>query len=1096
MDQPDITPIENTHSDVLDTLASRFWTIVNPDKDTLCMQIQPPHLVVYPSQDGMSTIEPSADESTSIEPLETENAMQSHLKKIQAYYNAKSKITNSKYDNEKQPPSLFQLFLFNMLQNALVFIMGINVPSLLLCVVMIAIIIWMTPTWREQWLMPFIKTSFEQSIHALIRILPLKIVKMFFFKGAVQNHPVVTKSLEYEADGIQHRGAIAVQNMFNQQQYRTNVKQVRIKTLTRQHTADIYQIDANAKNSIVSYGHDGKIVLWDSQQAKWVARLDEMTPVRGTLQARLNPDYFQHAVTPMKRSNISPKINIAMNNTKISSSSSNMGANKTPLFKQHASKPSCIKVDPSNRWIATGYYDGLIRIWNINTGMLVRELNVATLPVQVQHETNQQETSNDGTHLENRFTSSSPSSNEGSTKRNTGTRYFSSSSPNSNRTLHMQFIGTVTEYCHPIVAEAAARCKPNDGSLSCLVSVHKGGIIREWDIVSGECIQTIHTGHTRDITQLHVTVSRAPHRKAGITWVFTASKDGLVKCFERCRSNKNTKIDPLNDARHQYQEHEAYYQQQQYDHFQQEQQPCQNKTRPESTQWDLVYTLDLTAHGTVTCIETELPVGGMGVLVTGSRDGTVKVWNFETGEALTTLSVGRYQRPTSASSEYSSASSLKGFSRFPGSISLLGDASSFSKRPFGDDFASGLLSDTDSATTTTHVHSLFNATSADHHGSIHQVVVTRYCEVENGPGVCSACDTCFGNGFLVASSSIDNKVHSWRLERSDAKHEASCTLCTKDYHRKQYRHRKINSTEGGGSAPGNGSTTRRRRSLSNQSNSSSSTSPKKIIRHTRTLPKNKQTIAEDAGGVELLDIEQLAGDSMIPLSSSFLGVVDQPGGYGLVFCDKILAGVRRTALEYDGIKRNGEWEVWFASLQYYDPTANDNSLFIPIESFHLDTKSVQQHDTMNDTTQSAQLNEALQDLFNTSHVSPYTKSGLLNKKRIHLSKECIDEEEDGTDMLEAGEILPFSTVRRVIPLDGSGIACDFGNFIKLVFLDRPSLTQKEQMRIRDSLKKENASFHKDTKRSSGCCGNVDGHGSCCSNGDILSDNQSHQNTWW
>jgi hypothetical protein len=195
------------------------------------------------------------------------------------------------------------------------------------------------------------------------------------------------------------------------------------------------------------------------------------------------------------------------------------------------------------------------------------------------------------------------------------------------------------------------------------------------------------------------------------------------------------------------------------------------------------------------------------------------------------------------------------------------------------------------------------------------------------------------------------------------------------------------------------------------------------------------------------------------------------------------------------MKRNGEWEVWFASLQYYDPTANDNSLFIPIESFHLDTKSVQQDNTMNDTTQSAQLKEALQDLFNTSHASPYSKSGLLNKKRIHLPKECIDEDEDGTDMLEAGEVLPFSTVRRVIPLDGSGIACDFGNFIKLVFLDRPSLTQKEQMRIRDALKKEDAPFHKDTK-SNGCCGNGDGHGSCCSNGDMLSGSQSHQNTWW
>ncbi|KAI8876885.1 WD40 repeat-like protein [Backusella circina FSU 941] len=1060
VDQPDVLPMENTHSVLLNTLANRFWAIVNPDKSTLCMQIQPPHLVIYPA----------VDYST-----------QSHLDDIQAHYSTKSQVANSKYNNEMQPPSLFRLLIFNMLQNALVFMMGINIPSLLLCLVMIAIIIWMTPTWREQWLMPFIKSSFEQSIHALIRVLPFKIVKMFFFKGAVQNHPVITKSLEYEPDGIQHRGAIAVQNMFNKQQHRTNVKQVRIKTLSHQHTADVYQLDANTKNSIVSYGHDGKIVLWDMGQAKWMARLDKMTHVRGMLQAKLNPSYFDRAAIPTKRHNIS----ITKKGNNSSNNGESGGAKKMSFIKQHGPKPSCIKLDPSNRWIAAGYDNGMIRIWNVNTGMLVRELDVHTLPVQVQHE------ENDGKVLRNRFIKPS-SSNEGYLFPKRGT-----SPTSSNRTLHIQFIGTVTEYCHPIVAEAAARCKSNDGntSQSYLVSVHRGGVIHEWDIVSSECVQTIETGHTRDITQLHLVDARAPHRKPGITWIFTASKDGLVKCFERYR---------IKDSRQEEQDG-------------QQNQSSEDQNQSESTRWELVYTIDLSAHGAVTSIATELPVGGMGVLVTGSRDGTVKVWNFETGEALTTLSVGRQPKSTSGSSEYSCSSSLASFSRFSAGGSLLNDATTKKLRMYNDDFINSRFinsEDTDSASDYSNIHSLFNVASADHHSSIQQVVVTRYCEVENSPGVCRACDTCFGNGFLVASSSSDHKVHAWRLERSDESHEATRTLCSKDYHRKQYRHRKIISpmTEEGNVSNSNltngnsGSSTRRRKqSLSNQSNSSSSTSPKKIIGHNRSLPKNKHSIPEDTGSIELLDIEQLAGDANIPLASSFLGIIDQPAGYGLVFCDKILAGVRRTESFMNGIKKNNEWEVWFASLQYYDPTTYDSSLSIPIETFHLDTRSPVSN-TNNDLSElnnpkqaTSQLKEALQGLFNTPSNSNI-KPDVFKYKHIHLSSmstQCNDgsdiddnddDDDNDNDILEAGEILPFSTVRRVIPLEGSGLACDFGNFVKLIYLD----SNNNGDAIKEDL--QDTSFQQDTKEQNSCCGGINktGNESCCS----ASDNQDHQNKWW
>jgi WD40 repeat protein len=973
--QPTFNTFDPTLSTELNKLSNQFWTIVNPDKNTMCLQMQPPHLVIYPSASEHS-------------------AVKQHIDQLQAHYQAKSLAVRNQYKTAKNPPSLFRLFVLSVLQNTLVFMLGINIPSLLLCLVMICIIIWMTPAWREQWLMPFIKRSFEESVRALIRALPLKFVNLFFFKGASQNHPVVTKSLEYEPDGIQHRGAITVQNLFNQQQYRANVKQVRIKTLSRQHMADIQQLDANARKSLVSCGQDGRILLWDAEKANWMARLDKSNPAYGGVhQAHLNPEYFPNALQVKNSKQKAKKV--------------------IPFLKQRLSKALCIKVDQGNKWVAAGYDDGIIRIWNVTTGVLVRELDVNHVPVQVQHEPDQEQG------LRRRFSIQSSSSSV-------------SSHGSTDRTLHLQFIGAITEFCHPIVAQAAARCRSNDleASQNFIVSVHKSGVIREWDILSCECIKTIKTGHTRDITQLRVVDSKAPHRKQGITWVFTASKDGTLRCWERSRPSKPQQFEDYN-----------------YD---------EDVTL--STQWTFLYKIDLSIHGPITSIATELPVGGMGVLVTGSGDGTVKVWNFETGEAVATLSVGRYHK---SSLKEHPLGPMRHFSKFSSNALY----NSKNSKQFGTDeyLSSGScnssvigLDDSEYG----HQHSVSTPSSlSDHTGSINQVTVTRYCEVENGPGVCRACDTCFGNGFLVASSASDNKVHSWRLERADSNHEGSCTLCTKDYHRKQYKHRK-SSTAGDDDIVK--PTGRRKRSSSVHKNLEPATSPRKVVRHIRSLPKSKNPApaTENEFGIELLDIEQLGGDLHIPLTSSFLGVVDQPAGRGLVFCDKILAGVRRVQ-NGSSEKMEGEWEAWFASLQYYDPGTDEGNAYIPVETFRLDDQSSGQDNDIVKSKQDAANGQSLLHIRETvlglfGNTAESTKKPAVNKvdqlkyKHIHapVSLDGIDDDQDDDDyMTEASEILPFSTIRHVIPLDGSGLACDFGNFIKLVYLDKPSHTEKELMKL-------------------------------------------------
>jgi WD40 repeat protein len=946
----------------LNQLSDQFWSTVNPEKEVTWLQIQPPLLFIYDNDLAQ---------------------VQDHVQYLQYLYHAKSNAVRYKPEYRT---SLFRMFLLSIVQSIFVMLLSINIPILILCLVMIGIITWMTPTWRKQWLVPLLIHCFNLCILILVQFFQLEYLRR------VYNTYIMGHSLdqEKEYDGVHHRGAITVQNIFNQQQYRANVKTVIVKTLTHQHVADIQNLDANAKQSLVSCGQDGHLVLWHANKDKptWMARLDKLYPSRGgVLQASLNTEFYNSNLKKTRQKKPQKK------------------KRAVSLSQNYLSKARCVKIDAANKWIAAAYDDGVIRVWNVRTGTLVREMDVHPHPVEV----HQQEVVEES-HLRHRYHTSPKLQ---STKAHVST----------DRILLLQFMGTITEFCHPLVAEAAAKIKGSDNALAAqnyVVSVHRSGVLHEWDILSGECINTVKTGHTNQITQLLVVDAKAPHRKFGVTWVFTASKDGSVKCWEHRLVTKQTNADDDDDD--------------------------DDWSGPSvSTHWQLLYTIK--QKSAVTSIATELPVGGMGILVTGCSDGSVKVWNFETGEFVCTLSLGKQApAPSSNQSATSSTSAMSGstegirkFSKFSTNSALLNDTSPFFSSSSDDE------NDRNSDSSSSKGYSRRTSVS-DHRGAIYQVAVTRYCEVENGPGLCRGCDTCFGNGFLIASSAMDDKVHAWRLERSDNGLEGTCTLCTKDYHRKQYKHRKTTSGED------EVHTSRRRRP---------SHGPVVIRKRPQKHQQQQQTKEEDAM-LELLDIEQLAGDVHIPLKPTFLGKIDQFAGRGVVFCDKILAGVRQRRGRRG---KQGRWETWFASLQYYDPSVSKSeqeegrSMRIPIETFDLE------NDQLDSVTQ--QLQQPEEDQQNATQVLKGTLLGLfgssnqpvvkdqLKYKHIHAHtsdssdedvKNKHEEDELDEDSLEAGENLPFSAIRHIIPLDGSGLACDFGNFIKLVFLDKPSLSEKELMK--------------------------------------------------
>ncbi|KAG1233591.1 hypothetical protein G6F68_003438 [Rhizopus microsporus] len=879
-------------------LSHQFWSIINPEKEYTWLQVEPPSLFI---NDHVSDVE-------------------NYIEKIQTYYHAKS--LNIQYSPEL-PPSLFRLFLHSILQRVVMFLIGINVPMLILWLCLIGIITWMTPKWRDQWLLPLLVRAFNKSVLAILTFIwSIHDIYKVHIKGINTKH-------EYDANGL-HRGAITAQVIFNQE--RAHIKDVHVRTLTHQHVADIQQLNANAKGSLVSCGHDGRLVLWDTERAKWIARLDKLYSRSGILQATLNPDYRK----PMKKKH-QPVI----------------------LPKNQNLKPICVKVDRGNKWVAAGYDDHTIRVWNLHTGVVVREMDIVHHVQVVLDEPT----------LRNRFSSTRREPNGHNNKHRNG-----------DRILDIQFIGAITEYCHPLIAEAAARARPEANMCqNYVLSVHKSGLIREWNIVSGECIQTIKTGHTKDITLLHVVDAKAHHRKLGVTWVFTGSKDGTIKCWER--------------------------------------------QLQETSQWTLLYTVEHSSP--ITAMAIENPLGGMGILVSGSLDGTLKVWNFETGEPVCTLSDGK-AKPEKNKDVI--GSSIRHFSNF-------------------NDLLTDSISDTESTTS----HQSPAADRHHHRGSIQQIAITRSCEV----GPCRDCDSCFGSGFFIASSALDNKVHAWRLARLEGS-EGSCTLSTRDYFRKQYKHRKIEDS--------GDFTTRRRRSPSQ--------TKKTINRHThaiKTTPTNN---------VNLLDIEQLGGDAHVSLFPTFLGKIDQPAGRGLVFCDKILAGVRR---------RRGqklEWEAWFAALEYFDPEEGDETMKIPVETFSLD-----QEDRL---PVKEDASTSFFGLFRSSNNTA-TAAGSVVDPPLKYKRICSSDEDDAADRDEdeAGENLPFSTIRHVIPIDGKGFACDYGNFIKLVYVDnKPSPSEKEVMKSSGILEEsgQDEEITKDgecspaTRGKDGCCGGVNkkkNGGLCC-----------------
>lgn len=541
----------------------------------------------------------------------------------------------------------------------------------------------------------------------------------------------------------------------------------------------------------------------------------------------------------------------------------------------------CVKIDKEGIWVSAGFDDGTILLWNARSTQLVREFLIAD------------DKNRDG------FTSKGKDRGFSRTRRNY----------KHDRVVKLEFL-----------------------SNNLLLSVHKSGTLREWNINKGEMIQQMKSNHAREITNICVLADESKTEQ----FIVSSSKDGMVQCWKR----SSDKID--------------------------------------KSYWKSMYIIQ--EHAEITSLSAQQLHNGMGILVTGSMNNAVKVWDLNYGTLLCSLSNEGHTKK-----------------KAPEEAEVGGPLLQFSKVVESSDKGNNLEPNS-------HILKQ-DMLISDHIDSICQVAVTRI----GNPGFendrCPDCHVVLDSGFFVASCSKDNTVHTWRLDRHTGKDIVGCTRCFKDYHRQQhYANNRTWKTE----APG---------------------TPLTGLRYQKRI--KKENFASGDESEPDITAERL---SLLP---KFLGKLDQVKGCGIVFCENmVLAGVRRR----HSTEEENRWEAWFASLQYYDPPSlEEEASLIPVITFDLENDDQTKEDDTSIHPSSSLWEQFLLLTFGIKKVrsSPPAIKRSLKQQELKKKKKRdapVNEEDD-----EAYDMLPFSVIKQVVSTAcGYGFCCDYGNFIKVITFVGPT----------------------------------------------------------
>jgi len=936
----------------MESISTNFWNVVNPSYGVRFIEVRSPILVALDASE--ETFE--------------------HLQQINNVYESASAAKRA-YERELQNQSITQRFGFQLIHRLVAAILSINIPSVLILMTLIGIILWMLPPYREGFLEPM----FQSILARYGKYLVLAYISSKIPWAPLQRALKASQAAEYDKDG-NHRGAISLQQNVSKRQI-TALGDVRIVTLSGHHAGDIQSLDCSSSHgTIVSVGREGELVLWDGIRGKWVARLDRV-------QRRHDAKSFNGDVNPEYTVGGSPI------GTRLGGGPGRKIAVPSPI--------KCIKIDYSNQWIACGHGNGLIRIWSISSSSWVRELTST-------HKTNDLNSKLNGL----------PDIEIVSEEMNSTTTDRKAKPATDMAVVALAFIGSSTAQDYSVTdLPKLARKYPSGRSMNpstaptYLIAAYADGYIREWQVDSGECVNTVEI-ETKNCTS-HLLVapvkSKSVHERQR---VFTVSKDGTVTCYGR--RNNDTEDFILKPT------------------------------------WRSLYTIKGHCDQAISSISADTSADGTGIFVIGSEKGSVQVWNISNGNHLCTLAEGQKQRRADNNSKISARMPTRHES----------NPSQFR------------MSSND------HDHSYWYQDS-DHYSAVQQIAISRVCRSELSTRL-GKVDQCHRNEFLIASSSKDGMVNIWKVTYSAGSTTEKCEQCGFGSKSAVYSHKRSSSSY---SSTGQSNTPQpqpqpngaRREPVI--SRSSQSLAP--VDSTTDQLTANETS--EDPFQDGVIDIEQLAANLVdFHVTKSYLGSVCQPGGYGITWLkNSILAGVRRNGVSGNGSKKL-DWELWMAPMRKHElhrrqrqnESSSDSSFPDPSSKSNISVISVK----LNNDTEDIPAPEAddlgfisrlLSSILSSTiparphrprqlFISKARRMSVVNTARLPknrrknrnsaLLSSKVESEAMVKEELSTKELLPFINVTCMQSLDGDGLAFDFGNFVKVVWLDEqlPLFTLSEK----------------------------------------------------
>ncbi|CAG8436339.1 9077_t:CDS:2 [Funneliformis caledonium] len=318
----------------------------------------------------------------------------------------------------------------------------------------------------------------------------------------------------------------------------------RVVTLRGRHSADVSLLCANPNGMIISTATDKHITSWDGKQGNSMKKLERYMRKCDSCKCGITGGMKKCISWPVRAMCMSEKVELA----------------------------------------AAGFEDGVVRVWDINSGQATYILKDTVEDVE-----------------------SVMSAVSGNTakERVTCLQFVvptSSSSIPQTPTYELNYMNFTTR---PISIQQAP---------SILLATYRNGYFREWDLVSGQIVHTIATNQKGGINYLCVVDDGELDYNQDDLYIFTGARDGSVKCWVRKvyypENESNITINPYGVLK---------------------------------SRWKSIYTIPGEPGNAITCIATKVVKtvnNTYGVVITGALDGEVRVYDYINGKPIAILSRG------------------------------------------------------------------------------------------------------------------------------------------------------------------------------------------------------------------------------------------------------------------------------------------------------------------------------------------------------------------------------------------------------------------------------------------------------------------------